>query len=390
MNSIRSATRNTNLEILRIISMIFIVMSHSDDWMGLPGLYENVVCPNKFIMDWLHLGGQVGVGCFLLISGYFMVDRKIELNKILRISGEVWFYTISIYCVFLVVNILNQSGSFSSLLREGIWALFPILLSHYWFVTAYIILMVLSPFFNKLISVMDKRMYCCFLLTIITIFVIIDGGLPHVFLEGMSDGRLIPVFIMYFIAGYIKKYGSAREGDKAQKHITVAVFTYLMLFATVVVIDLAGGFLNSPAIVSMCYFWRPLNSPFVVIICIELFLGFLKLPQKKNNKYVNAIAKSTFGIYLLHSNRIVSRYVLPALFPIYKETRFVMLLIYSAGSVAIVLIVCSIIDIIRGNTIEKIWIGFLDKYLISIEQKILQKASKIYIRCKNILYKYYQ
>lgn len=237
---------------------------------------------------------------------------------------------------------------------------------------------------------MDKRMYCCFLLTIITIFVIIDGGLPHVFLEGMSDGRLIPVFMMYFIAGYIKKYGSAREGDKAQKHITVAVFTYLMLFATVVVIDLAGGFLNSPAIVSMCYFWRPLNSPFVVIICIELFLGFLKLPQKKNNKYVNAIAKSTFGIYLLHSNRIVSRYVLPALFPIYKETRFVMLLIYSAGSVAIVLIVCSIIDIIRGNTIEKIWIGFLDKYLISIEQKILQRAGKIYIRCKNILYKYYQ
>lgn len=79
--------RSTNLEILRIISMILIVMSHSDDWMGLVGLYSEMVCMNKFIADWLHIGGQIGVGCFLLISGYYMVDKQITSKKILSLGG---------------------------------------------------------------------------------------------------------------------------------------------------------------------------------------------------------------------------------------------------------------------------------------------------------------
>lgn len=73
--------RNTNLEMLRIISMILIVMSHSDDWMGLAEFYSEIVCLNKFITDWLHVGGQIGVGCFLLISGYFMIDKQITSKK---------------------------------------------------------------------------------------------------------------------------------------------------------------------------------------------------------------------------------------------------------------------------------------------------------------------
>lgn len=379
--------RNTNIEILRIISMVLIVMSHSDDWMGLAGLYSETVCLNKFITDWLHLGGQIGVGCFLLISGYFMVDKQITLKKIMRILGEVWFYTVSIWLIFLAVSLLNGSGDWKTLLKEGILAFFPVLFSHYWFVTAYIILMILSPFFNKLISAFDKRTYQLFLLAIIIIFVVIDGGIPKV-LSGMSEGRLIPVFIIYFIAGYIKKYVTGKKNN-AQKHIAVAVFMYLLLYASFVVIGLVGDMLNSKAIIAYCYFWRPLNSPFVVVICVELFLGFLRLLPREN-KRVNMIAKSTFGIYLLHGNNIISSYVLPMLFPIYKETNSLLLLIYSVGSVVTVFLVCCVIDIVRLKTVEKIWIRFLDQYLCSIKKKTEYMLKKAYVSCQNILQRYYQ
>lgn len=379
--------RNTNLEMLRIISMILIVMSHSDDWMGLAEFYSEIVCLNKFITDWLHVGGQIGVGCFLLISGYFMIDKQITSKKIFMILGEVWFYTISIWFIFIGISVFRGSFNWKIGLKAGILAFFPALFSHYWFVTAYIILMILSPFFNKLISILDKRTYQLFLFIIVLIFVVIEGGIPFA-LSGMSEGRLIPVFIMYFTAGYIKKYVSNNKNN-ATKHIAVAVLTYFLLYLSVIGIELVGSMIGSKTIIRNCYYWRVLNSPFVVVICIELFLGFLRFLPKKN-KTVNMIAKSTFGIYLLHTNRIIRGYFLPWLFPIFKETKPILVLLYSVGSVATVFISCCVIDMIRSKTVERIWTRFLDKYLCSIERKIKNVFKTVYKGCQNIMYKYYQ
>lgn len=298
--------RNTNLELLRIISMFFIIMSHADDYTGLATTYRNTVCLNKFIADWLQLGGQIGVGCFLLISGYFMVDQNFKIKKIFCILGEVWFYTIGIYIIFLIVNLSNQTISISDIIKQGIFAIFPISFSHYWFMTAYIILMILSPFLNKWISTMDKHMYQLFLGTI-SIFVVLEGTIPKILNGMIGNGRLIPVFFLYFVAGYIKKYVN-NEKRNAKKHIVIAFWTYMLLFATVIGMDLIGNIFNNDKIISFCYFWRRLNSPFVVIINIELFLGFLRIPQK-TKKFINRFASNTLGVYLIHVNKIIYIYI---------------------------------------------------------------------------------
>ena len=131
--------RNAKLELLRIVSMVLIVMSHGDDWMGLKETYKTTVCVNKFITGWLDMGGQIGVGCFLLISGYFMVEQPFRLKKMLRILGEVWFYTISIWTVYTISRILTGTFYFSfAFVKHTLKAFFPVLFAHYWFVTAYI------------------------------------------------------------------------------------------------------------------------------------------------------------------------------------------------------------------------------------------------------------
>ena len=94
--------RKSNLELLRIISMILIVMSHCDEIFGLSNLYSQTLGIGKIINDWLNMGGQIGVGCFLLISGYFMIEQRVTLKKIMRIGGQVWFYTISIWLGLLL------------------------------------------------------------------------------------------------------------------------------------------------------------------------------------------------------------------------------------------------------------------------------------------------
>ena len=49
--------RKSNLELLRIISMILIVMSHCDEIFGLSNLYSQTLGIGKIINDWLNMGG---------------------------------------------------------------------------------------------------------------------------------------------------------------------------------------------------------------------------------------------------------------------------------------------------------------------------------------------
>lgn len=364
------------MELLRIIGMILIVMSHADEWMGLS--IEHRATAVKFIADWLHLGGQIGVGCFLLISGYFMVDKKFNIKRILMLMGEVWCYTSGIFVLYIATKLLvGLPIDIKLAIRLFIFSFFPILSSHYWFVTAYLILLCLSPFFNILIESMSKKAYQFLLVILVSIFFLLDGGIPIIF-DGMSEGRLIPVIIMYFIAGYIKKYTNI-EKNHFLKHIMIAAAGYLFLYMTFIIIRTAGNALNSEEIISYTYFWRPLNSPIILLINIELFLAFLQL-KMDTNKYINRIARTTFGIYLIHSNIIVADTILPAVFPLYKVTNPLKFFVYSIGSVAIVYIICSLIDVFRQNTAEKLWAKLIDKKLNSIEDFLDKAIAYIYQR----------
>lgn len=378
--------RQSNLELLRIISMIFIVMSHCDEIFGLSTLYSGTLGINKIITDWLHIGGQIGVGCFLLISGYFMVEQEITPKKIFKVVGEVWFFTIGIWLIWVIYLMIKGEFELIDIFINTVYSFFPILFSHYWFVTAYIILMLISPFFNVFIKSMDKTMYSRFLFVIIMIFVVLAGGFPGV-LSGMIGGRIVPVFVVYFIAGYIRKFVDKNKKN-ALRHIFISFVFYLLLFTSFYLITYIGVISGKDAIKQYCYYYRVLNSPLVMIICIELFIGFIKI-NVKYNKVINYLAGSTFGVYLIHQNRIVATKVLPYLFPIYKESNSFLIFVYSVLGVLVIYGGCMLIDILRRNTFEPIW----NKYLNGKFEDHLKKVNKL-IRdisntCVRLLMRYY-
>lgn len=377
--------RQSNLELLRIISMILIVMSHCDEIFGLADLYSATTGVNKIITDWLHIGGQIGVGCFILISGYFMIEQKITVKKILKLTGQVWFYTIGIWCAWSIYQICIINNNWISCLKAAKWAFFPILTSHYWFATAYVILMVLSPFFNKLIFSLNQNEYKNLLISVIVIFVILKGGMPNI-IPGMSDGRLMPVFIMYFIAGYIKRFRIEKK-DNAQKHLLIAVVFYVLLFMSFYLITLLGVKLDSMALINNRYFYRVLNSPLIVVICVELFLCMIE-SNISNNRIVNKIASCTFGVYLIHCNMLMQN-VLSKCFPIYKVQNSLNIIIYSILAVITIYAVCTAIDYIRAMTVGKLWEAFLNKYLNEILLKIVHFLDNIFKGCMKVLYTFY-
>lgn len=98
--------RYSNIELLRIIAMFMIIMHHY----AIHGFSQMELEYNKdkIVIDFFVLGGKVGVNLFIIISGYFMVDSKITLQKILKFMGQVWCYSVTIFVLFFSLSLPKQ------------------------------------------------------------------------------------------------------------------------------------------------------------------------------------------------------------------------------------------------------------------------------------------
>ena len=125
--------RNSKLELLRIISIFFIVLSHYVVHSGLN--IDNLPLGfNKIILD-ICILGNVGTMLFVLISGYFLINsNKVKIKKIIHFWLQVFFYSFFIYLLLLLFN--KENFNIKSLFLN----MFPITFKRYWFATTYFIM----------------------------------------------------------------------------------------------------------------------------------------------------------------------------------------------------------------------------------------------------------
>jgi len=90
----------------------------------------------------------------------------------------------------------------------------------------------------------------------------------------------------------------------------------------------------------------------IFLISFLLFLGFKKTNIKYYN-FINKIASTTFGIYLIHDNSYIRSFLWADFFKVngFENSNF--LIPYSIYICFIVFVTCTIIDLIRQYTIEK-------------------------------------
>ena len=142
-------TRNTGLDLLRIVCMFMIVCGHGfiSGAASLPGDVRWV----KMVSDLLATFCGVAVNCFVLISGYFLAEQKFRFSRLLRLAIEVLFYSWGI----LLVNalLLHRSLSMKDLLTLAL----PISYGHFWFISAYFGLSLLAPVLNWGLAGMTRR-----------------------------------------------------------------------------------------------------------------------------------------------------------------------------------------------------------------------------------------
>jgi hypothetical protein len=360
MEQLKAPQRNSNLELLRIICMVLIV-AHHYSFHGFGALQHTHF--NRYLLGVLVLWGKLGVDCFVLISGYFMADSKFTLKKFFKLEGQILFYSVLIFLVFSFAK-----SSFP--LERGVSCLFPILSGEYWFMTAFMLLMLLSPALNLLISKMTREFHRNLLIGM-TLFGIILPLITRVNYGFGSYMNAIWFAALYFYAAYIKRYVNIKNNN-ASKHFLVAILSVVLLIATNIIMIRWGHIHHHDIESARNQIGFKLNSPLIVLTSIELFIGFIKLKQFYN-QWINIVASASLGVYLIHDNNFVRPFLWKTLLKTPEMYSSNYLILHALASILGVYLVCSLIDLIRKNTVGKYCVALEDRY----HDKLVDRATSI-------------
>ena len=105
--------RDSNIELLRIISMFIIVVHHA--------FQHGVWIDNSYtlaggVVRELFYGslGSIGNWLFILISGYYISEKSFSWKKFFRLWGEIFFYSVIIAVIAYVTRIKIVNGNFTA------------------------------------------------------------------------------------------------------------------------------------------------------------------------------------------------------------------------------------------------------------------------------------
>lgn len=357
--------RNSNYELIRIISMFLIVLYHV--------IYHGQVLQNchnegvKIILELLEFFTLVHVNSFILLSGYYQSTSRFKQSKLWSIINASLFYRIVIMGLLLSFGIITLNKV--TIFRE----VFPININEYWFIKCYILLYCLSPFINKGLKNLDKKSFQKLMVVMFILFSILPVMTGRLFFE--NNGFSLYQFVyMYIIGVYLRRYPLDKSyifkvmSKRMYQLILVFIFFSSLTLNYVfykyassltginTIIDEVSSYITNNA---MLY-----NSPFVVIQTIAYFAFFGTLSLK--SKLINKLSVLTMGVYLIHDNNFVRAIIYDALKinngPIYSYKFIIYVIIITI----VIYICCLIVEWLRQLLFKFV-------YNLKISYKIREK-----------------
>lgn len=331
--------------------MLMIVLYHFASHGGTVWETEPLKAPylwNNFLL----MPGKVGVNIFVLISGYFLIERQDaapSIKRILKFWGQVIFYSLGIYVLFVAFGLCEFD------VKTTVKVILPITFAEWWFASTYFVMFLLHPYLNKFLSGIDKRAYQTLLILLTVCWCIV----PTLTNRAFESSNLAWFFFLYALAGYVRLYGLTSRvpaGFYWAAFVVVSALTYL----SSVILTLLGNKWNFFS-ERVEYFYSA-QTITILLMSVSLFLAFANL-RLKYNRWINLIASATFGIYLIHDNHFVRSWLWIDVFPKEQYQKSLMFIPYSIAVVAIVFAGCAVVDLIRKCTFEKVFMLLVDYWI---------------------------
>ncbi len=366
------APRSSNIELLRIVSMLAIVAHHYVVNSGITVSfdYSDITANMVFLQLW-GMWGKTAINSFVLITGYFMCTAKLTWQRYLKIYSEVKFYQILGFMVFAIAG--YEVVSAKSLFKLVFSIAYNVNIG---FTSSFLVMYLFIPFMNMAIKAFDKTTLLKFIVLSLTVFTVFSTF----FFNQKIFHHVMWYMVLYFVGAYLRLYPNKYTETKKYAGIAILLLGGLS-YLSVVAVDFIGikfGF------GSTYYMVQDSNKLFAFLIGLSAFIYFKNL-NVKNSKFINAVASTTFGVLLIHANSDAMRQWLwkdlLAVPEKYCEP-FLMLVVHAFIAMLGVFFICSIIDYVRIVVIEQPIFKSLNKIDLSIILKRFENFSNIFIKRK--------
>lgn len=292
--------RMANVELLRILAMVMVVVMHFLSHSGSLVETDSPLNSVRIIGTLLEMFCLAAVNTYVFISGYFGVKSAFKPGKAIALLCQIWFYAIGIFLVLAAVGIPTMGYSKGSLNVYGlIQYLFPVETEHYWFATAYFMLYLLTPVLGTAVKSMSKKQLQITLGGLLILFSGIKSVCPLMLAVDKYGYDLAWFICVYLTAAYFGLYGSEFFEKKGW---LVYIISSLAGFG----IQMAMWLLCQRSTSFAYYFSVPFHYNFIFCLtgAIGLFYGFLHIKIKEGPvaEAIRRLGALSFGVYLLHEH----------------------------------------------------------------------------------------
>lgn len=349
--------RNSNIEMLRIIATIMVVLLHCLNNTGAL-LYTDGA--NYWAYWTIEAFAIVAVNVFVLISGYFLFESKFSFKAVVRLAfTDVWFYCV----LFSTINLLLGGGRRPVGTNDLLRIIFPILTKRYWFINSYIALYVLSPFLNKGIRNLSQQQHSILIVILGMLFSVRLSFFPLTWSQDQSGGMSVFFFVeLYVLAAYLKKYG---ENKLSAMQCFAGYFLLSIFLVASKKIFLSVGL---PEDYTSKFFGYA--SVFVVVQSLFLFLFALKFHGGiQQNEVINQIAKHSYSVFIIHvpMQEVLFTKIIPVSKYISKPSIGVVMCFFSA---TLIYIVCAGINMLKMKMLYRVDKIILDNRFLKVLEKV--------------------
>lgn len=276
--------RKSNIELLRIVSMLMVVVLHFNN----NGANNGIVNMPAELTTRLWGGFVVesfcivAVNCFVLISGFFGI--KLKMRSMLKFYLQCFFIGLVSYLVYVFFQ--PEAWNISLLLERFL----AFTHNGWWFVVSYLGLMFISPLLNRAVDGLSKKsmLLCIALFAVIVLYL----GWYQGVIDTKSGCSLLSFIFLYLIGRFIGMHISL---------VSLRQYRWCWLLGYVLSAAVLCGlvWLRYTYSLPLRYIFD-YGHPIVIVEAIMLFLFFSSFSIQC--KTVNWLASSVFAAYLFQES----------------------------------------------------------------------------------------
>lgn len=357
----RIAKRKTHFELLRVLAMLMIV-SHHFAVHGVQHVLSADIayCAwncgsafNRIVTSLLIPGGSVGIALFFMLTGYFLVKK--QKPSVLKVCLQTIYYGLCLSIAVILLVVLHETTGIGwgfpelTLAKKATtvfqFALVPIS-TCWWFVSAYVLLVLAAPRINLLLANLNKTGFLCLLAVTWFFWYNCQIGFHGAYYT------LGKAFFFYLLGAYQRLHCD----KKTRKWPFLAIaagcwcaFATLSYFFDGMAARGTGSSVGILIHLMVGVAQKSFFAPFCAWCIFSLFAR-LEMPP---NRFVNAVAATTFGIYLLHDSSVGRSLIWNGCFKIsdvqYMSPFFP---VFALADILCVFTLCSVADFVRLRFVE--------------------------------------